>query len=131
MSHFDGIHSSNRENVISRNKRKQENVYRLRTQGKIMGIPYGVYYMSCNLDHVLYDKRNSSDEEKEDDAYDFAKKCVKNPGWFEEYMTVSDFSVEGTYKETWEFIEDGMHSIERHSNLREAIKESDNDRAAS
>ncbi len=41
------------------------------------------------------------------------------------------YIVEGGQTEFTILIEDGMHSIERHSNLREAIKESDNDGAAS
>lgn len=57
----DGIHTSEVGKVISRNKQKTDNLYRLRSCGNIWGIPYRVYYMSCNLDHVLYDKRNSTD----------------------------------------------------------------------
>ena len=32
-------------------------------------MPYRAYYMSANLDHVLYDKLNSSDKDKENDAF--------------------------------------------------------------
>jgi hypothetical protein len=34
-------------------------------------IPYQAYYMSCNLDHVLYNKLNSTDDDKEDDALQY------------------------------------------------------------
>ena len=61
----DGIHSCDVGKVVSRNKQKTDNLSRLRSCGNIWGVPYKVYYMSCNLDHVLYDKRNSTDEEKE------------------------------------------------------------------
>lgn len=27
----------------------------------IIGLPYKAYYMSCNLDHVINNKRNESD----------------------------------------------------------------------
>lgn len=70
----DGIHTSDQQGIVERNKLKTGNVYRLRTTGKIWNVPYRVYYMSCNLDHVLHNKRNSTDEEKETDAYAFAKK---------------------------------------------------------
>ena len=68
------IRTANTNGIINRNKVKRENVNRLKTTGKIWSIPYKIYYMSCNLDHVLYGKLNSTDEEKEDDAYNFAKK---------------------------------------------------------
>lgn len=46
------------------NAQKRETLFRLIGTGRMRTIPYKVYYMSCNMDHVLYDKRNSSDEEK-------------------------------------------------------------------
>jgi hypothetical protein len=113
----DGIHTNDREKVISRNKQKTENLFRLRSCGNVWGVPYRVYYMSCNLDHVLYGKRNSSDEEKEQDAYNFAKLYKKDVAAFLKYMCDSAFSVKGDFKESWEFIEEDMHSIERYTNL--------------
>lgn len=47
----DGIHTNDVSKVIARNKQKTENLYRLRSCGNIWGVPYRVYYMSCNLDH--------------------------------------------------------------------------------
>lgn len=51
----------------------RKNIDRLKVTGQIWNLPYGIYYMSCNLDHALYGKLNSADEEKEEDAYAFAK----------------------------------------------------------
>ncbi len=119
----DGIHTNNIDKVIVRNKQKKENLFRLRSCGSIWGVQYKVYYMSCNLDHVLYDKRNSSDEEKEQDAYCFAKQYRKNIGDFLEFMCNSSFSVKGDFKKSWEFIEQDMHSIERYTNLSIFLEE--------
>ena len=119
----DGIHTNDVSKVVSRNQQKAENLYRLRTCGKIWGVPYRVYYMSCNLDHVLYDKRNSTDEEKENDAYAFAKKYKNNVDAFMEFMCESDFSVKGEFKDSWEFIEMDMHSIKRYTNLPICLSE--------
>lgn len=113
----DGIHTNDVGKVVSRNKQKSENLYRLRSCGNIWGVPYRVYYMSCNLDHVLYDKRNSTDEEKEQDAYTFAKAYKNNVEAFMNFMCKSSFSVKGDFKESWEFIEEDMHSVERYTNL--------------
>lgn len=119
----DGIYTSDVEKVISRNKQKTENLYRLRSCSNIWGVPYRVYYMSCNLDHVLYNKRNSTDDEKEEDAYAFAKKYKNNVGTFMDFMCKSGFSIKGDFKESWEFIEADMHSIERYTNLPICLEE--------
>ena len=79
--------------------------------------------MSCNLDHVLYNKRNSSDEEKENDAYAFARKYKDDIKGFISYMFDSDFSANTNYEESWKYIEEGMNSIERNTNLNLCIKE--------
>ena len=113
----DGIHTNDVSKVVARNKQKTDNLYRLRSCGNIWGVPYRVYYMSCNLDHVLYDKRNSTDEEKENDAYAFAKKYKNDVDAFMNYMCESAFSVKGDFKDSWEFIEQDMHSIDRYTNL--------------
>lgn len=55
----EGIYTKNPKLIIERNKQKRDNLRRLQSTGQIWNIPYQVYYMSCNLDHVLYDKRNS------------------------------------------------------------------------
>lgn len=119
----DGIHTNDKGKVVSRNRQKSDNLYRLRSCGIVWNIPYRVYYMSCNLDHVLYDKRNSTDDEKEEDAYAFAKKYKNNVDAFIDFMCDSSFSVKGDFKESWKFIEEGMHSIERYTNLPICLKD--------
>ena len=79
--------------------------------------------MSCNLDHVLYNKRNSSDEEKEENAYSFAKKYKNDVDGFIDYISNSDFSTDCTYEESWNYIEEGMNSLERNTNLNICINE--------
>lgn len=113
----DGIHTSNPQAVIIRNQQKKENLLRLRGTSQIWKIPYEVYYMSCNLDHVLHNKRNSTDDDKENDAYAFAQKYRKDLAGFVKFMCESEFSVNREYKDSWEYIEENMNSIERHTNL--------------
>ena len=118
----DGIYASDQQRIIKRNEQKKDNLYRLRETGQIWKIPYRVYYMSCNLDHVLHNKRNSTDDEKEEDAYAFAKKYKRDVGKFIDFICDSDFSVMGDYKESWEYIESGLNSIDRHTNFGICIK---------
>lgn len=119
----DGIHTADQEGIIKRNKQKSDNLNRLRAVGKIWSVPYRIYYMSCNLDHVLYNKRNSTDEEKENDAYAFAKRYRNDLDGFIEFICASEFSVNDNYKVSWEYIEKGMNSIERYSNLGVCVAE--------
>ena len=118
-----GIYTLNIGSIVERNKQKKENLYRLRTTGQILGIPYKLYYMSCNLDHVLHNKINSTDEEKEKNSYNFAKKYKSNVPSFIDFICNSDFSVIKEYKESWEHIENDMNSIKRFSNFGICIKE--------
>lgn len=80
-------------------------------------IPYRVFYMSCNLDHVLYDKQNSTDEEKEANAHAFAKKYKNKLADFRSFITESSFSVCTDYQESWDFIKQGENSLNRYTNL--------------
>lgn len=119
----DGIHTADVKGITARNLQKRENLFRLKSNGKIWNIPYRVYYMSCNLDHVLYDKRNSTNEEKENNAYAFAKKYKNNADEFVEFICDSEFSVNGDFKASWEHIEKEMNSVNRYSNFSICIKE--------
>lgn len=119
----DGIHTMNKQGIINRNKQKKANLIKLKSIEQVWNIPYRIYYMSCNLDHVLYNKRNSSDEEKEENAYSFAKKYKNDVDGFIDYISNSDFSTDCTYEESWNYIEEGMNSLERNTNLNICINE--------
>ena len=103
------IRTANPDGIISRNARKRENIDRLKSTGQIWKLPYGIYYMSCNymscnLDHALYGKLNSTDEEKEEDAYQFAKKYRNDIPGFLEYIKESDFAVGSDYCRTSHYL---------------------------
>ena len=74
-------------------------------------------YMSCNLDHVLYDKLNTSDKEKEENSYRFAVQYRDRVQEFKAFFSDSDFSVVTGYNESWTFIKHDLHSLERHTNF--------------
>ena len=113
----DGIYTNNKASVMTRNQQKRDNLYRLRSCGIIWTIPYSLYYMSCNLDHVLYDKQNSTDKDKENDAYVFAKKYKGKAEAYKEFICKSPFSVTGDYKGSWDYIEKDLNSVNRYTNL--------------
>jgi hypothetical protein len=122
----DAILTCDKQGITERNLVKGRNVDKLSTSATIWGtIPYAAYYMSCNLDHVLYNKLNSSDSEKEEDAYRFALKYKADTAGFMEFISKSDFSVGGDYISSWEYIKEGKHSLERHTNLSLCFPEKD------
>lgn len=111
------IRTKDKLGIENRNMQKRENLNKMTAKNKIWNTPYSVHYMSCNLDHVLYNKLNSTDEEKEQDAFDFAKRFEEDLQGFLKFISTSDFSVQGTYVDTWQFIKEETHSLERHTNL--------------
>lgn len=111
------IRTSNVEGMLHRNVIKSRCLNRLSGIPKIWGVPYQAYYMSCNMDHVLHNKQNSSDEEKEKDALMFAKRYKQDIEGFIKFIAESDFSVRSNYVESWNYIKQERHSLERHTNL--------------
>lgn len=112
------IQTARPEQLRLRNEHKQSKLKRISTLKKVwVSIPYRVYYMSCNLDHVLYGKLNSSDDEKENDAYAFAKRYRDDIDGFLSFISDSEFSRMDGYKESWDFIKKDLHSLERYTNF--------------
>ncbi len=112
------IKTKNKSGIVQRNMLKSHNLNELSVIKNIWKIiPYKVYYMSCNLDHVLYDKQNSTDSDKEDCAHKFAKKYKDDLDGFISFISNSSFSVKLGYKDSWNFIKTGLNSLNRYSNL--------------
>ena len=111
------IRTQRKSGIENRNQRKRECLNRLSAVSRIWGVPYQIYYMSCNLDHALYGKLNSTDDEKESDSFAFAKKYRDDIPGFMKLISESDFSVAGNYPQSWQYIREGLHSLERNTNL--------------
>lgn len=111
------IRCISKKNLIRRNHIKQQNLQKLLDTHNIGGLSYSVYYMSSNLEHVLHNRINLTDEEKEELSYEFAEICAEQPEYFIQLMTSQTVFIDGSYRESWDFIKSGKHSLERHSNL--------------
>ncbi len=111
------IRTQRKSGIENRNQRKRECLNRLSSASRIWGVPYQIYYMSCNLDHALYGKLNSTDDEKEADSFAFAKKYRDDIPGFMKFISESDFSIAGSYPQSWQYIREGLHSLERHTNF--------------
>ena len=88
-------------------------------------VPYNAYYMSCNLDHVLYNKQNSNDKDKENDAVKFALHYRESIPDFIDFISKSDFSYKmkpelsltDNHRESWKEIRLDSNSLERRTNF--------------
>jgi hypothetical protein len=112
-----GIQTKNVQAILERNKRKQGCLNRLMRAETCWGVPYQAYYMSCNLDHVLHGRLNLTDQEKERCAIDFAHRYKDDLKGFVDFISASEFSVRGSYSESWKFIQEGLRSVQRHTNF--------------
>ncbi len=112
------IEYSNVEEVEKRNKHKSEIMFKLYSTGKIHDIWYRLYFNSCNLEHVLYNElKDFSDDEKEELSDEFAEKYEGKVQEFIDFISDEAIAVQGTYKETWKYIEKDKNSLQRHSNM--------------
>ena len=114
----DHIETSKVEETEKRNKRKADVMHKLSTTSKVHEVSYRLYYNSCNLEHVLYGElKDFSDEEKERMSDDFADKYEGKVNDFIEYISNPEFAVQGTYRESWKYIEKDKNSLKRHTNM--------------
>ena len=112
------ISCKNIQSVIERNRRKSKLMNFLLEQKEIKGIPYIGYFMSSNLDHALYDEQNLADDLKGEYADAFYTEFVEREELFVDFL--KDEVVNGVpdgFPASWRYIKEGLHSLERHTNL--------------
>jgi predicted RNA-binding protein associated with RNAse of E/G family len=104
--------------IIERNQKKLSLVKLLRSKTEINKKSYKMFYFSRNQEHVLHNEaRELPPSEKNALADQFDDLYGDTPEAFLEFIKSTDFAVPGDYAETWNFIEDGTHSLERWSNF--------------
>lgn len=112
------IETNNVEECIKRNKRKSLILNKLSTKSTIFkNLKYNVYYMSCNLEHVLHNIQNADDNVKMELAEKLEDRYYDNPNEFVKFISESDFTVNKNYDESWEYIKSDLNSLHRHSNF--------------
>lgn len=121
--HEDCMETGSVRATLARNHKKAEILYKLHKTGKIGTIPYRIYFNSCNLEHVLYNElKDFTDEEKTEMSDDFAEKYEGDVESFISFISNPDVAVAGTYQDTWRYIEKGLHSLQRHSNMNQIFE---------
>ena len=121
--HKDHIAAGDVEGIRKRNAVKRQNVNILCGKGKINEITYEAYYLSRNLEHALHGRDDTlSTDEKVRLAEEFEARYSDDAEGFKALLNSDELAVPGEYDETWKYIMDGAHSLERHSNLHLAMK---------
>lgn len=106
------------QRAIERNHLKKDILDYLLTLHDIKGISYEMYFMSCNLDHALYNEINLDKELKQDYADKFYERFLGHEYMFIEFLnTDAANGVPNSPTGSWQYIKEGLHSLERHTNL--------------
>jgi len=106
------------QKVKNRNIKKKAMMDFLLSLYNIKGINYTCYFMSSNLDHALYNLQNLSDEDKKKYADAFYDSFIDKEELFIEFLKLDAVNgVPNTFPESWRYIKEGLHSLERHTNL--------------
>lgn len=106
------------QDAISRNEHKRSLMNKLLSLSEINGISYEKYFMSCNLDHVLYDEQNLDADDKLNQAYEFQSLFQGQEQLFSTFlMKYAGENIPDDLDESWKFIKEDLHSLERHTNL--------------
>lgn len=109
-------------NIRERNKRKGKLMDLLASKGSLCGLPYSCHYFSRNLEHVLHNVPDElSPEQKAEYSHQFAETYQQEISGFVPFFAESSFTVPGNYSETWQFIRQGLNSLQRYSNFHLAL----------
>ncbi|SCW84588.1 hypothetical protein SAMN02910400_02725 [Lachnospiraceae bacterium C10] len=113
-----GISCNDPHRAIERNKRKRDVMDHLLNCHNIKDYPYEMYFMSCNLDHALYDQINLDKDDKQDYADAFYEKFIDRENMFIHFLeTDVVHGVPDSLPASWQYIKKDLHSVERHTNL--------------
>ena len=113
---------SNTRNIIKRNEYKRENLDYLSSLNTLKvrqkSPRYSVYYFSCNLDHFLHNSANLDHTLKRSLSEKFARNYIGDPEGFANAISGDPDAATGMdYAESWNFIKEGLNSLQRHTNL--------------
>lgn len=110
-----------RKNIIERNKKRTENINLLiRDNYRVLNkYNYQLYYLSRNLEHVIFDQPNPDRKSKTINVDVFVDRLNSDIEVFlKDYMPKLDnSSYYNNYKKSWEYIKKGTNSLKRKTNV--------------
>lgn len=114
--HDKSIQYFSREQIVGRNRKKAKVVRRLISVRQIDNIPYELFFVSCNMDHLLFNERNMFSDAKGRGARFFASRC-KDKNYLKNSIYEDGVRAEGNYLDSWNMIQEEYNSLGRHTNL--------------
>lgn len=117
------IETNNVEAILARNEIKSRLLQKISTRDSIFNIPYQVYFFSSNLEHVLHGIQNPSNDEKMELAEKFNDEYDSKPKKFIDFINSKELAVPGNYTDSWNFIMQDLHSLNRFSNFHLFLNE--------
>lgn len=112
------ILAKNKDAIIERNHKKSSVLVTLSSMVQLAKIPYRIYFLSRTLEHVLHNKiEKLTDKEKTLLSESFDDLYAENFEGFLSFISDEAFAVKGDYKQSWNFIQQGVNSLKRYSNL--------------
>ena len=111
------IKSSNPDVVFGRNRKKANILRVLKDVNQIDNIPYELYFVSCNMDHMLFGRINIQSQMKKALADAYVIECKNNPDCIFNSVFNEGISYKCTYEESWREIQIGTNSLKRHTNI--------------
>ncbi len=115
---LNGISCINTQKVKDRNVLKRKIMDHLLSVPEIKGLAYEMYFMSCNLDHALYNEINLEKEKKQIYADAFYERFLGNEDKFIGFLQTDVVNgVPDNFIASWRYIKEDLHSMERHTNL--------------
>lgn len=127
---LDAIKTNNVDGIRKRNERKAKALQKLIATPcityKKCRVPFFTYFMSRNLEHALHGVEAELDvKEKEELARQFQLQYALDITGFISFMNSEKVAVQGTYQETWDYVQAGTSSLHRGSNLHLFLKPKD------
>lgn len=121
----DGIHCMNRDSVIQRNHRKTSNVLGIYDCGNLCGVPFRLYYMSCNIDHVFHGERNMVYTNKIGASKRLSYSIRRTPDKYRHLLNSTEIKLGTDYISSWKELMKGNESLNRHTNISYFLEELD------
>ncbi|MBQ9950221.1 MAG: hypothetical protein IJO93_05825 [Clostridia bacterium] len=114
----DRIETGEYKETVARHHRRRNSALVLAKKKSIMGIPYDIYFMSRNLEHVTQNEgghvRSSN---KVEFAERFADSFADDPYGLMELLCDKSVAAKGDYDSSWNHIMSGTNSLKKCSNL--------------
>ena len=117
------IEANNPDEAYGRNRRKAAILRVLKDVDKIDNIKYDIYFVSCNMDHMLFGQINIASQTKSSLADAYVRECKNNPECIFTGVLNPDIAYTSSYEETWQQIQYKTNSLKRHTNMNLYLKE--------